>query len=62
MESYLEYRGYRGTIERSTEFGYEGHVEGLENRFISYWGDTVEELKEDFESSIDIYIEACLGE
>lgn len=55
----LEYKGYTGTVEFSAEdnilFGKVLGIEGL----ISYEGDSVAALREDFEAAIDDYLEMC---
>ena len=54
----LIYKGYSGTVEYSEEdeclFG---KVIGMNKDVISYEGNTVEELKADFEAGIDLYLE-----
>lgn len=56
----LKYKGYSGTVEYSEEdeclFG---KVIGMNKDVISYEGKTLEELKADFESGIDIYLKSC---
>ena len=56
----LKYKGYSGTVEYSEEdeclFG---KVIGMNKDVISYEGKTIEELKADFESGIEIYLESC---
>ena len=57
----LEYKGYTGTVEYSVEDKYLfGQVAGIhKNVCITYEGNTIGELKEDFEGAIDFYIEQC---
>jgi len=57
----LKYKGYTGSVEYSPEdeclFG---KVLGLRKGvFISYEGNSVEELKKDFEGGIDDYLATC---
>lgn len=57
--NYLEYKGYRGTVEYSSEDGcFFGKVVGLGKDLIAYEGKTVAELRADFEAGIDSYIES----
>lgn len=59
MSDLLEYKGYYGTVEFSAQdkvlFG---KVVGI-NSLISYEGNSVDSLKDDFESAIDDYLEIC---
>ena len=59
MNNILEYKGYNGTVEYSAEdnilFGRVIGIKGL----ISYEGQSVEELKADFEGAVDDYLEYC---
>ena len=56
----LKHKGYSGTVEYSEEDNcLFGKVIGMNKNIISYEGSTVEELKADFESGIDIYLESC---
>ena len=56
----LEYKGYYGSIEYSKEdkclFG---KVIGMTKDLISYEGNTVEELENDFRDAIERYLEGC---
>ncbi len=55
----LEYKGFKGTIEvEARENILFGHVQNLkdENDIVSYEGETVKQLREDFESAIDDYL------
>ncbi len=56
---YLDYEGYTGSIEYSTEdnllFGKVIGIKGL----LSYEGETGKELEEDFKSVIDEYLADC---
>jgi predicted HicB family RNase H-like nuclease len=59
MNNLLEYKGYCGTVEFSaTDKILYGKVLGI-NGLLSYEGDSVQTLKEDFEAAIDDYLEAC---
>lgn len=56
----LKYKGYSGTVEYSEEDNcLYGKAIGMNKNSITYEGKTVEELKTDFESGIDIYLESC---
>jgi predicted HicB family RNase H-like nuclease len=57
--SQLNYKGYIGSICFSKPDGvYWGEIIGITDS-ISYEGETVELLKEDFEYSVDDYLEFC---
>ncbi len=57
MNDILEHKGYKGTVEYSSEdnilFGKVIGIKGL----ISYEGQSIEELKVDFMSAIDDYMD-----
>ncbi len=59
MSNLLSYKGYNGTVEYSKEnrilFG---KVVGIK-LMLSYEGDSVKELEEDFKNVIDTYLEEC---
>ena len=57
----LRYKGYVGSVEYSEEDNcLFGKVQGLDKgTIILYEGNTVEELKTDFEGAIDSYLESC---
>ncbi len=61
-ENVLEYKGYYGTVEYSAKdnilFGKIIGVNGL----ISYEGDSVQNLKTDFEEAVDDYLAMCEAE
>ena len=58
--NYLEYKGYKGTVEYSSEDDYLfGKVIGIHRDLITYQGKTVPELRADFEAGIDSHLEAC---
>lgn len=62
MKNYLEYKGYTGSVEYSSEDDcLYGKVQGIRN-LISYEGDSVDELKKSFEYMIDSYLEDCKTE
>lgn len=59
MNKHLEYKGYIGTVEYSSEdellFGKVQFVDSL----LAYDGKTVEEIKSAFQETIDSYLEFC---
>jgi len=59
MSDVLEYKGYCGTVEYSMAdnvlFGKVLGIKGL----ISYEGESVQALKQDFEDAIDDYLDMC---
>lgn len=56
----LKYKGYSGTVEYSEEDNcLYGKVIGMSKNSVTYEGKTVEELKADFETGIDVYLESC---
>ncbi len=55
----LEHKGYTGTVEFSAENNVlYGKVIGI-NGLISYEGESVSELRKDFEAAVDDYLEIC---
>ena len=59
MSSLLSYKNYNGTVEYSEEDEcLYGKIIGLKS-LISYEGDSVRELKQDFENAVDGYLEDC---
>ena len=57
---YLEYKGYKGSVEYSKEDNcLFGKVQGLSKDLIVYEGQTLDELRKDFEDGIDSYLEGC---
>lgn len=59
MSNVLEYKGYYGTVEFSAaDKVLFGKVIGV-NSLISFEGESVQNLKEDFERAIDDYLEMC---
>lgn len=56
----LKYKGYAGSVEFSEEDNcLYGKVLGMNNDLISYEGQTVKELKKDFEGAIEDYLKSC---
>ena len=56
----LEHKGYYGSIEYSREDKrLYGKVLGMTKDSITYEGNTVEELKNDFRDAIESYLEGC---
>jgi predicted HicB family RNase H-like nuclease len=59
MNNYLHYKGYVGVVEFSEEDGvFHGKVLGIQP-LISFEGDTVDSITEDFHSSVNEYILFC---
>ncbi|MCM1134225.1 MAG: type II toxin-antitoxin system HicB family antitoxin [Clostridium sp.] len=59
MSNLLSYRNYNGTVEYSKEDGcLFGKVVGIKS-LLSYEGDSVRELEENFQNAIDEYLEDC---
>ena len=59
----LRYKGYSGTVEYDESVNrLVGKVSGLKQALILYEGDTVENLKKDFEEAVDDYLETCKAE
>ena len=59
MSDLLEYKGYQGTVEYSTTDGIlYGKVIGITG-LISYEGESIQNLIEDFQGAIDDYLEIC---
>lgn len=55
----LEYKGYIGTVEFSAADNILfGKVIGI-NGLVSYEGDSINTLREDFEAAVDDYLEMC---
>ena len=51
---YLEYKGYKGSVEYSREDNcLVGKVQGMGKDLIAYEGQTLDELRQDFEAGID---------
>lgn len=59
MNNILEYKGYNGTVAYSADDNVLfGRVIGIKS-LISYEGQSVQELKADFEGAVDEYLELC---
>ena len=59
MNNLLEYKDYFGTVEYSAEDNVlYGKVVGIKG-LVSYEGNSVEELRTDFEAAVDDYLEMC---
>lgn len=57
---YLKYKGYTGSVEFSEEDNcLFGKVQGLHGTLISYEGTTIDEIREDFQDAVDVYLESC---
>ena len=57
---YLEYKGYKGSVEYSkADNCLCGKGLGMSKDLILYEGNTVDELRKDFEGGIDSYLEGC---
>lgn len=56
----MKYKGYWSRIQYSDEDEcFWGEVEGLKHTSISFEGQTVKELKQDFKDAIDTYLSSC---
>ncbi len=59
MKNVMTYNGYTGTVEYSEEDGILfGRLVGI-NDIVSYEGESVKELREAFQASVDDYLEHC---
>lgn len=59
ISNVLEYKGFIGSIEVDTKADILfGHVQNLKNSkdIVSYEGETIKELKDDFSGAIDDYL------
>ena len=57
---FLEYKGYKGSVEYSKNDNcLFGKVQGMSKALILYEGNTLEELRKDFEDGVDSYLETC---
>jgi predicted HicB family RNase H-like nuclease len=55
----MKYKGYSAKIEYDDECNiFRGEIIGI-NDFITFHGDSVDELKQSFKDSIDVYLEYC---
>ena len=60
MKDYLEYKGYKGSVEYSKEDDCLcGKVIGMSNDLILFEGNTLQDLRSDFENAVDDYIAGC---
>ena len=56
----LKYKGYTGSVEYSAEDKcLYGKVLGLDKDYITYEGESIPELQEDFEGAVDAYLQSC---
>jgi predicted HicB family RNase H-like nuclease len=56
----LKYKGYIGSVEYSEEDDcLFGKVQGMNKDCITYEGQTLTDLKQDFEESVDMYLDSC---
>lgn len=59
----MEYKGYKGSVEYSKEDNcFCGKVQGLDKDLILYEGETLTELKVDFETAVDDYIDSRIAD
>ena len=59
MNNLLQYMGYTGTVEYSAEDNIlHGRVIGIRG-LLSYEGDSVATLRNDFEEAVDFYLSTC---
>lgn len=60
MDNIMTYKGYWAEIKYSDEDEcFCGKIEGLKDSLILFEGQTVKELKKDFEDAIDSYLNNC---
>ena len=60
---YLEYKGYKGSVEYSNADNcLFGKVLGMSKDLILYEWNTIDELRADFEAGIDNYIAGCVAD
>lgn len=58
--NYLEYKGYKGSVEYSKDDDCLcGKVLGMNKDLILYEGTSLSELRKDFEEAVDSYLEGC---
>lgn len=59
MNKTLHYNGYTGSVEWSAEDGlYYGRVEGITDG-VTYEGQDLPKLEEDFKGAVDCYLNSC---
>ena len=57
---YLHHKGYHGSVEYSEEDQcLYGKILGLKNSLILYEGNSLDELKKDFETGVEDYLHRC---
>jgi len=60
MSNLLEYKGYLGSVVYSNaDETFHGCIVGINDR-ITYDGDSVKKLKQDFIAAVDDYIDCCI--
>lgn len=60
---YLEYKNYKGSVEYSkADNCLFGKVLGMSKDLIIYEGNTIDELRADFEAGIDNYTAGCIAD
>ena len=60
MDNVMKYKGYWAEVRYSdVDECFLGEIEGLKNTSITFEGNTVKELKKDFKSAIDFYLDNC---
>ena len=60
MDNIMTYKGYWAEIKYSDEDEcFCGKIEGIKDSLILFEGQTVKELKKDFEDAIDSYLDNC---
>ncbi len=56
----LKYKGYTGSVQYNEEDNcLFGKVQGLKKVLISYDGNSIDEIREDFQEAVDYYLESC---
>ena len=59
MKNLLNYKGYFGSVEFSDEDNiFHGRIIGINDR-ITYEGDNVKSLRQDFNAAVDEYLDTC---
>lgn len=59
MDNILKYKDFIGSVNFSTTDGvFFGKIEGIKS-MVSFEGETVKELEQDFKNAVDDYIEYC---
>ncbi|MBQ9453502.1 MAG: type II toxin-antitoxin system HicB family antitoxin [Desulfovibrio sp.] len=59
MKNAMTYKGYAGTVEYSEEDNILfGRIAGIDD-IVSYEGESVTELRKEFQASVDDYLEHC---